>query len=78
MWRYDLADFKGTGLELVILLWVILNFNLLDLSNHNVDFLDFMMSNDLYPLVSVPTRIVGQSATLTDYISVHSADLKLC
>ena len=54
------------------------NFNLLDLSSHNVDFLNFMISNDLYPLVSVPTRITGQSSTLIDNIFVRSADLKLC
>ena len=54
------------------------NFNLLDLSNLNVDFLNFMISNDLYPLVSVPTRIIGQSATLIDNIFVRSANLKLC
>ena len=36
------------------------------------------MSNDLYPLVSVPTRIIGQSATLIDNIFVRSANLKLC
>ena len=37
-----------------------------------------MISNDLYPLVSVTTRITGQSSTLIDNIFVRSADLKLC
>ena len=56
-----------------------LNCNLLDLFNHNsVFFLILMMSNDLCPVVSVPTRIIGQSATLIDNILVRSADFKLC
>ena len=54
------------------------NFNLLDLSNHNVDFLNFIMSNDLYPHVSVPTRITGQNTTLIDNIFINSANLELC
>ena len=41
-------------------------------------FSNFMVSNDLYPLVSVPTRITGQTSTLIDNIFVRSADLKLC
>ena len=36
-----------------------------------------MMSNDQYTLVSVPTKIIGRSATLIDNIFVRSADLKL-
>ena len=32
-------------------------FNQLNLSSNNVDFLSFFISNDLYPLVSVPTKI---------------------
>ena len=42
------------------------SFNLLYLSNNNVDFLNFMKPKDLYLLLSVPTRNTGQSATLVD------------
>ena len=53
------------------------NFNLFDLTGHNIDFLNFMISNDLFPLVSIPTRIIAQTATLIDNIFVQSRDLNV-
>ena len=51
------------------------NFNLLDLSSQNGDFLNFMIENDLYPLVNIPTRITSQSASIVDNAFLRSIDL---
>lgn len=48
------------------------NFNLLDLNGDNLDFFNYMVSNDLYPLACVPTRISSHSATLIDNVFVSS------
>ena len=52
------------------------NFDLYDLHAINLDFLNLMVSNDLFPLVGVPTRIIGHSATIIDNILVSSKYLK--
>lgn len=46
------------------------NYNLLDLSGDNLDFFNYMISSDLYPLTCVPTRISTHSATLIDNVFV--------
>jgi len=52
------------------------NFDLYDLHAINLDFLNLMVSNDLFPLVGVPTRITSHSATIIDNIFVSSKYLK--
>ena len=54
------------------------DFSLLNFSHHNTDFIDFITLNCRYPLVSVPTRIIGQGTTIIGNIFVYSSDLKLC
>ena len=51
------------------------NFDLLNVRGPNLDFLSLMMSNDLYPTVSIPTRITDHSETLIDNVFVSSAIL---
>ena len=40
-----------------------------------VIFLNFMIENDLYPLVNIPTRITSQSASIVDNAFLRSIDL---
>lgn len=54
------------------------NFDLLSLYNDNLDFLNLFSSYDFYPLVGIPTRVTGQSATLIDNIFVRSRVLHSC
>ena len=46
------------------------NFNSLDLSSEIGDFLNFMIANDLHPLVNILTKITSQSATFIDNVFV--------
>ena len=48
------------------------NFDLLSTGSFNLDFLNFMVSNDLFPTVTIPTRITDHSATLIDNVFVSS------
>jgi len=61
------------------------DFNLLDLSGTNGDFLNFMISSDLYPFVGALARLTSQSETLIDNIFIQSgylhrsfADVRVC
>ena len=54
-----------------------MNINLLNYSKHDLTnkYLNFLLSNGHLPLITQPTRIFGNSATLIDHISTtHKAD----
>ena len=53
-----------------------MNTNLLNHTNH-IDtglYLDTLLENSFLPLISLPTRIAGSSATLLDHIVTNIAD----
>ena len=48
------------------------NYNLLNASGDSLEFLNLMFTNDLYAVVTLPTRVTEKSATLIDNIFVSS------
>ena len=63
-----MLNVRNSGLEFMIM--GDFNYDLKILAGMNLDFLNFMSSYDLYPVVTVPTRITEHSATLIDNIFV--------
>ena len=48
------------------------NYNLVNASGDSLEFLNLIFANDLYPVVTLPTRVTEKSATLIDNIFVSS------
>ena len=73
-----MLNVRNAGLEFTIM--GDFNYDLKILAGMNLDFLNFMSSHDLYPVVTVPTRITEHSTTFINILScfVTSSSNDMC